>query len=255
MSNLVSDLLGKVAIVTGGADGIGFEISKTLAINNADIVIADIRKEQGENAAALIREMGRNAIAIQTDVSDKMSVDKMVKAVLSFYKNVDILVNNAGINIRKPFIEYEEDEFEKIIAVNMKGVFWCCQAVGKIMIKQKKGKVINISSVLERIGQELRGPYAASKGAVAQLTKVLAIEWALYNINVNCVAPGFIKTSLTATIIKNDPDFESFIKKIIPMGHVGNTQDVAAAVLYLASEASDYLTGQSIFVDGGWTIS
>ena len=250
------NLKDKIAIITGGGSGLGLEMSKTLARYEAKVVIADVRKEEGANAAISInKEVGTDrAIPIQTDVSEKESVHRMVEEVLRQHKRIDILVNSAGINIRKAFVEYEEDEWDKILNVNLKGVFLCCQEVGKVMIRQQKGKIINISSALEKIGQEHRGPYAASKGGVSQLTKVLAIEWAPYHININCIAPGFMKTPLISKVIEQDSNFYSYIKQVVPMGHIGNPEDLEGAVLLLASEASNYITGQSIFVDGGWSI-
>lgn len=245
----------KVTVVTGGSSGIGFEICRIFSLHKAHVVIADIREEQAVQACKMIADAGGKAIAITTDVSNKASVDNLAEETLRKYSRIDILVNNAGINIRKPFVEYTEAEWDRIHSVNLKGVFLVSQAVGKIMINQRKGKVVNISSVLERIGQELRGPYAATKGGVAQLTKVLAIEWAPYNINVNCIAPGFMKTPLIASVIENDKSFEEWVNQHIPFRRIGVPEEVAYAALYLASEASSYVTGQSIFVDGGWTIA
>lgn len=244
----------KVAIVTGGSSGIGFGICKIFSQQKANVVIADINEDLAVQASEEIRNAGGNAISIKTDVTSKASVNDLVEQTLSEYSRVDILVNCAGINIRKPFVEYTEKEWDLIHNVNLKGVFLVSQAVGRIMISQRKGKVVNISSVLEKIGQELRGPYAASKGGVAQLTKVLALEWAPYNINVNCIAPGFIRTPLIASVIEQDGSFEEFINQNIPFRRLGTPEDVAFAALYLASEASSYVTGQSIFVDGGWTV-
>ncbi|HOP48024.1 MAG TPA: 3-oxoacyl-ACP reductase family protein [Desulfobacteraceae bacterium] len=243
----------KVAIVTGGSSGIGFEICRKFSQEKAHVVIADIIEERSVQACEMIKNECGNAIAIKTDVTSKESVDKLIERTLGEYSRVDILVNCAGINIRKPYIEYSEKEWDLILSVNLKGVFLVSQAVGRIMISQRKGKVINISSVLEKIGQEARGPYAASKGGVAQLTKVLALEWAPYNINVNCIAPGFIKTPLIASVIEQDKSFEEFINQNIPLRRLGVPEDVAFAALYLASEASSYVTGQSFFIDGGWT--
>ena len=245
----------KVAIVTGGSSGIGFEICRIFSLHKAHVVMADIREDNSVQACRTIENAGGKAVAITTDVSNKASVDNLVEQTLRNYSRIDILVNNAGINLRKPFVEYTETEWDKIHNVNLKGVFLVSQAVGKIMINQRKGKVVNISSVLERIGQELRGPYAATKGGVAQLTKVLAIEWAPYNINVNCIAPGFMKTPLVASVIENDKSFEEWVNQHIPFRRIGVPEDVAFAALYLASEASSYVTGTSIFVDGGWTIA
>lgn len=249
------ELEGKIALVTGGASGIGLQIAKALNSAGAIVIIADIMEEAAEKATAELIRSGTEAMAVCTDVSAKTSVENLMSRIIDRYGRLDILVNSAGINIRKNFLEYDESEWDQILRINLKGIFLLCQAAGRLMVQQKSGKIINISSVLEKVGQGLRGPYAASKGGVAQLTKVLAIELAPHNVKVNCIAPGFIKTPLIASVMEKDPSFDSFVKSRVPMARVGNPEEVAGVVLFLSSELASYITGQSIFVDGGWTIS
>jgi len=254
LPNLDFDLSGRVAIVTGGNSGIGHEIAKTLARNGARIVVSNRRKEEGEKATRAIAEMGGDAIAVPADVSQKKSVEAMVQRVMEQFGRIDILVNSAGINIRKPALDYDESDWDQVIDINLKGTFLTCQAVGRIMVEQKRGKIINLSSSVEKIGMELRIAYCASKGGVSQLTKSLAIEWAPYGVNVNAVGPGFTKTALLAKLIEQDPTFIPMVQRRVPLGRLGLPEEVASVVLLLASDAGDYITGQTFFVDGGWTI-
>lgn len=250
----IYDIKGKIAIVTGGNSGIGYEIAKTLAQSGAKIVIANRRREEGEKAAKAISELGGEAIAIPTDVSQKASVEEMVQNVVGRFGRIDVVVNSAGINVRKYALDFEESDWDQVININLKGTFLVCQAVGRIMVGQKEGKIINISSAVEKIGMEMRAAYCASKGGVSQLTKVLAIEWAPYGVNVNAVGPGFMKTALLANLIEKDPTFVPMVQSRVPLGRLGLPEDVAGVVLLLASDAGNYITGQTFFIDGGWTI-
>lgn len=254
MRNMDFDLTGKVAIVTGGNSGIGYEIAKTVSRNGARVVISNRRKEEGERAARAIAEMGGEAVGIPADVSKKQSVEEMVKKVVDKFGQIDILVNSAGINIRKYALDFEESDWDQVVDINLKGTFLTCQAVGRIMVKQSKGKIVNISSALERIGMEMRAAYCASKGGVSQLTKCLAIEWAPYGVNVNAVGPGFTATALLANLTEQDPMFLTMVQTRVPLGRLGLPEEVANIVLLLASDAGNYVTGQTFFVDGGWTI-
>lgn len=248
------DLSGKVAIVTGGNQSIGFAIARGLASAGANVVIANRRAEEGLKAAAELTKEGYKAAAIATDVSRMSSVETLVAKVLSDYKKIDILVNNAGIIIRKPADEFTEEEWDRIMDTNLKGMFFCCQLVGREMMKKKKGKIINTSSVIAEQLQPIRSVYAISKAGVSQLTRALALEWSKYNINVNAIAPGVTITPLNTKFFKEHPDVLQGFVDTIPRGRAGTPEDCAGAAIFLASEASDYITGHVLMVDGGMVI-
>lgn len=252
--NELFSLKNKVAIVTGGSQGLGFAMAEALALAGARIVIVNRREAEGKIAAEKIRENDVECIAIPTNVSKKNEVVRMVDKALEHFGRVDILVNCAGINIRKPSLQFEESEWNEIMDINLKGTFLCCQEVGRLMVEQRSGKVINVSSIASLTAMELRAPYCASKAGVSQLTKVLALEWGPYNVNVNAIAPGVMITPLTSEFLKKGSEqYEKHIRKI-PLQKFGRIDDLSGIVVLLASSASDYITGQTIFVDGGWTI-
>jgi 2-deoxy-D-gluconate 3-dehydrogenase len=246
-----SDLSGKSAIVTGGSKGIGFGMACALAHAGADIVVVSRNLTEGEQAAQEIRSMGRQAIAISCDVTVPEAVDAMVEKAVAAFGKVDILLNNAGMNIRKPVVELAPEEWDKVLNTNLKGIFLVARRVGKEMIKQKSGKVINIASILGMIGLPMLGPYAASKGGIVQLTKVMALEWAQYGINVNAIAPAYIKTPMTEGWLA-DKERLNPILAATPLGRLGSVEDLAGPVVFLASEWSSYITGHILMVDGGW---
>ncbi len=248
------DLSGRVAIVTGGSQGIGFGIARGLASAGATVVIANRRAAEGQKAAEALHKEGYNAIAIPTDVSQKASIAAMVEKVMNQFQKIDILVNNAGVIIRKPLEEFEEDEWDTIHNTNLRGLFLCSQLVGREMIKRKKGKIINISSVLSQIVQPGRGVYAAAKAGVSHLTRALALEWSRYNINVNAIGPGTTITPINQKYFQENPDDLKKILEGIPIGREAYPKDYAGAAIFLASDASDYVTGQTLLVDGGMTI-
>jgi len=248
------DLSGKIAVVTGGNQGIGFGIARGLASAGATVVIANRRAAEGQKAAETLRKEGYNAIAIPTDVSQKASIAAMVAKVIKEYKKIDILVNNAGVIIRKPLEEFEESEWDTIHNTNLRGLFLCSQLVGREMIKRKKGKIINISSVLSQIVQSGRGPYATAKAGVSHLTRALALEWGRYNINVNAIGPGLTITAINQKYFEENPQDLKKILEGLPLGREAYPKDYAGAAVFLASDASDYVTGQTLLVDGGQTI-
>jgi NAD(P)-dependent dehydrogenase (short-subunit alcohol dehydrogenase family) len=248
------DLNGKVAIITGGNRGIGFAIAKGLATAGAAVVIANRTVAEGQKAADELKTQGMQAMAVQTDVSDKSSVDRLVKTVMDKCNQIDILVNSAGVIQRGPVEDFTEEQWDCIIDINLKGLFFCCQLVGKEMIKRKKGKIINISSNVSEVIQNLRVVYAISKAGDSHLTKGLALEWAGYNINVNAIGPGPTITELNKQYFEENPaDLQERIDSI-PMARVGDPLDHVGAAIFLASDASDYVTGQTLLVDGGSTI-
>jgi len=248
------DLSGRVAIVTGGNQGIGLGITRGLAGAGATVVIANRRAAEGQKAAAALQKEGFNVIAIPTDVSQKASVAAMVEKVMNEYKKIDILVNNAAVMIRKPLEEFEENEWDTILNTNLRGLFLCCQLVGQEMIKRKKGKIINISSVLSQVVPSGRGVYATAKAGVSHLTRALAMEWSKYNININAIGPGLTMTPINEKYFGENPDELKRIINTIPIGREAYPVDYAGTAVFLASDASDYVTGQTLLVDGGMTI-
>lgn len=247
------DLSGRIAIVTGGNQGIGFGIARGLAGAGATVVIANRRAAEGQKAAESLRKEGYKAIAVPTDVSQKASIAAMVDEVLKQFQKIDILVNNAAVIIRKPLEDFEEDEWDTIHNTNLRGLFLCCQLVGREMIKRKKGKIINLSSVLSQITQSGRGVYATAKAGVSHLTRSLAMEWSRYNINVNAIGPGLTITPLNEKYFRDNPDDLKKIVEGIPIGREAYPRDYAGTAVFLASDASDYVTGQTLLVDGGMT--
>lgn len=245
------DVAGKVAIATGGSKGIGFGMAQALAQFGADIVVASRNIDEGEKAAETIKGLGRKAIALRCDVTKKAEVENMVNTVINKFGRIDILLNNAGMNIRKPVVEIEEEDFDRVIETNLKGIFLVAQAVGKEMVKQKKGKIINISSIMGGVGFPWLASYCSSKGGINQLTKVLALEWAPYNVNVNAIAPAYIHTPMTSGWLSDQERYQTIIDST-PLGRMGELEDLAGPVVFLASEASNYLTGHVLYVDGGW---
>lgn len=244
----------KVAIVTGGNQGIGFAIAKGLAAAGAAVVIANRREAEGRKAAEKLTADGFNAVSVPTDVSNVASIENLVSETISNHQKIDILVNNAGVIIRKPPEEINEQDWNFIFDTNLKGMFFCCQAAGKDMIKRKKGKIINISSNVSRVAMPGRSIYSVSKGGVAQLTKVLALEWAKHGINVNALGPGPTLTDINQKYFEENPeDLQARIDSM-PLARMGNPMDHVGAAVFLASEASDFVTGENLLVDGGSTI-
>ena len=248
------DLGGKVAIVTGGNRGIGFAIAAGLAKAGAAVIIANRNPETGQQAADTILKEGFKAEAISTDVSQKSAVEKLVTGVIGQFNRIDILINSAGVIDRGPVEDFSEQQYDYIMDINLKGLFFCCQLVGRAMIKQGRGKIINISSNVSEVIQAGRVVYAASKAAVSHLTRGFALEWAKHNINVNAIGPGPTITELNRKYFEDNPaDLQQRIDSI-PMARLGDPLDLVGAAIFLASDASSYVTGQTLLVDGGSTI-
>jgi NAD(P)-dependent dehydrogenase (short-subunit alcohol dehydrogenase family) len=244
-------LSGKVAIVTGGAAGIGKGVALRLAEEGADIVIADIDKAAAQETATKIEALGRRTLIVQVDISRKEQIEAMV-AEASELGRIDILVNNAGIEYITPLLEVSEAEWDRTLTINLKGMFLCSQAVARVMIAdQGGGKIVNLGSVAAVTPPKREPHYAASKGGVHALTKQLALELAEYRINVNAVAPGSIRNGLSTRHSLADAERAEQVRQSIPWGRVGTPQDVANAVLFLASDEADYITGVVLPVDGG----
>jgi len=246
------DLYGKVAIVTGAGRGMGYHIALALAKYGADLVVCSRTVSELERVGKEIEKLGRRVLIQQMDVTKVPEINAMVKQSAKVFGQIDILVNNAGVNITQWAVDVTEEAWDRVLDTNLKALFFCAQAVGKVMIRQRKGKIINISSQTGTIAIPQRAAYCSSKGGVNQLTKLLAIEWAQYNINVNAIAPTFIETPFTRSMFEKE-GFREYVLGNIPLGRVGKPEDVTGAVIYLASEASNMVTGHILLVDGGWT--
>jgi len=242
-------LENQVAIVTGAGRGIGKAIAIAFAAEGADIVATARTKEEIEETCREVGALGRQGLAIPIDVTKADQIEGMIEKAISLFKKIDILVNCAGIIKSAPVIELTEVDWDSIIDTNLKGTFLCSQATAKHMIKQKRGKIINIASIGAHVGSPGNAAYAASKGGIIQLTKVLAVELGKYNINVNVVSPGLTMTAMAEYLAKERSSSQDSDR--VPLRRLAKPEDIADAVLYLASSGSDYVTGQEIIVDGG----
>ncbi len=250
----IFDLTGKIALVTGGCRGIGRSLAEGLADFGCDVVVVDRESENSKEVVKGIVEKGKKCLFFKADVSDCDRIKEVVGEATSKFGKIDILVNNAGYNIRKPALEYTAEEWNLILDVNLKGVFFTTQAVGKGMTKRREGKIINIASVMGLVGcPPYQGvvPYCASKGGVVQLTKAFALEWAKYNVYVNAIAPGYVKTAIVQPILDDKKKYKTVVN-IIPLKRFAQTEELVGPTVFLASEASNYVTGHILCVDGGW---
>ncbi len=239
----------KTAVITGSARGIGRAIAEKLAEAGAKIVISDILVEDGEKTAKEIKEKyGVETLFISSNVSDSQSADELVSKAHEAFGKIDVFVNNAGITRDTLLLRMKEDDFDRVISVNLKGTFNCTQSVLKKMIKQRSGSIINIASVIGLIGNIGQANYAASKAGIIGLTKSIAREGAARGVRANSVAPGFIKSDMTHILTE---EIQKQILSQIPAGEMGTPEDIANAVLFLASDLSTYITGQTLTVDGG----
>ncbi len=251
---LCFDIRGQTAVVTGASSGLGATFARTLAERGVNLVIAARRYEKLVKVAEeLSGKYDVKVIPVKTDVSQEKQVINMVKTALEKLGSLEIIVNNAGIASISPSIDMSLEEWKKVIDVNLTGVFSCARTAAREMIKKKYGKIVNIASIYGAVGDIFHAaPYYASKGAVINLTRALAIEWAPYKINVNSIAPGFFPSEMTAGIFQDKEAMKHILSRT-PLGRTGEPLDLKAALIYLASPASNYVTGQTIFVDGGWT--
>jgi NAD(P)-dependent dehydrogenase (short-subunit alcohol dehydrogenase family) len=251
--NNVFNLTGKTALVVGGAGGIGKSIALGLSDFGADVIVADLRLEASKEVSKEIEAKRRRSLAVGVDIVNEKSVNDMVNEILKKFPRIDILVNAAGLAIRKPAADFPIDEWQKVMDINARGTFLCCQAVGRVMLKQKSGKIINMSSVRGRYGLPANyAAYCASKGAVDSLTRTLACEWAKHNVLVNAIAPTIVETELTKDALA-DPEFAKTMKARIPLGRWAFTDDIVGPAIFFASDASNFVTGQVLYVDGGVT--
>ncbi|MFF2092488.1 SDR family NAD(P)-dependent oxidoreductase [Paenibacillus sp. NPDC058174] len=243
---------GKIAIVTGASKGIGFGLAKAMAAAGAIVAVTARRKESLEGLVEEIAAAGGEAKAYELDVRNVGQIRSVFEKVAQDFGRLDILVNNAGLGEGMLAEDVTEEYWDEMLDVNLKGVFFCCQAAGRIMLAQGSGKIVNISSQVSIVGIPEGVAYCASKGGVNQLTKVLALEWSSRGVNINAVGPTFIYTPGTAERL-DTPEFRDQVLARIPAGRIGSIDDVAGAVIYLASPASNLVTGTLLVVDGGWT--
>jgi NAD(P)-dependent dehydrogenase (short-subunit alcohol dehydrogenase family) len=249
------DLSGRVAIVTGAGSGLGREIARIYSQYNASVVLVDINKEALDEVKGEVEDEGKQAISVVCNVADSTEVCIVVEETLSKFKRIDIMVNNAGIGLRNMAEAMTNDEFDKVIDINLKSVFYFCREVGKYMIQRGQGgKIINMSSITGVVGVETgNANYSASKGGIIAMTRCLAIEWAKYKILVNAIAPTHIRTNIIEKLIIENPEKEKYFLNNIPLGRLGEAEDIAGAALFLASDASNFITGHVLMVDGGHT--
>lgn len=248
-------LEGKVAIVTGAASGLGVEFSVAMAEAGADVVGADVDKEGLEGTMERVRKIGRRAISVQCDVAKEEDVKAMIDTTIETFGRLDILFNNAGIAEEKPKLlhEFTTEEWDRILSIDLQGVFYCAREALKHMVKQKSGKIINIASIWGIAGSSSIMPipaYNAAKGAVVNLTRELGLEYAPFGINVNCICPGFFFSRLAGGAY-DDPDFVKAASSFTPIGRIADAAEIRGLAIFLASKASDYICGENIVIDGG----
>lgn len=246
-------LKGKTAIVTGGGTGIGELIAKAFVESEGSVVIAGRREDVLREAAARMDPDGDKVIAVRADVTQRAEVDHLVDEALNRFGSIDILVNNAGINVVKPFLDMSETEWDAVVGTSLKGYFNCCQAVGKGMVERQSGSVINITSVFGLVGFMNISPYITSRGGIVQLTKALAVEWGRHNVRVNAIAYSYMRAGIAFKNIEADERILRQNLRMIPMGRGGEPHEVPGVAVFLASDASTFVTGDTILVDGGWT--
>ncbi len=245
-------LEGKVAIVTGSSRGLGRGMAIGLAEHGADLVLTSRKLELNEQLAAEVRKLGRRVLPLKCDLQNVNEIEDVVQAAVEEFGRVDILLNNAGTSpVFTSAVQVEEWAWDKILDTNLKGLFFFATAVARRMIERGKGKIINVTSAAGNAGSQMLAPYGASKAAVIQLTRTLAIELAPHNINVNAIGPSFFEVGVSEPILAS-PEMTETIVSRTPLGRIGKIEDLVGPVVFLSSEDSDFITGQTLFVDGGW---
>ena len=250
MSHNYTDLTGRVALVTGASRGLGQVFGRALARAGADLVITSRNRADLESFQAEIESLGRRAVPLALDVRDTESIASMAEKALEACDRIDILVNNAGCNVRKPALDVSPDDWDTVLDTNLRGMFFVSQAIARSMTEAGYGRIINIGSVTNVFGYAGMAPYCASRGGVRQLTMSLADDWGPHGVTVNCLAPGWFKTAQNAVMYENE-EWVEYLKDRIPLKRPGDPPDLEGAVVFLASESSRYITGQTLLVDGG----
>lgn len=248
------DVSGKVAVVVGGTSGIGRALALGLAEAGADVVPSSRRIEQVRETSAAIQALGRKSLSVASDVAERATLEHLLQETLAVFGRVDILVNCAGMTKRTPTLELEEDLWQKILDTNLTGTLRCCQVFGRHMVERGQGRIINIASLSSFVALYEVAAYAASKAAVASLTKSLAIEWARHGVCVNAIAPGVFRTPLNSELLDSTGRGKEFLTRT-PMGRFGKVEELVGAAIYLSSDAASYVTGEVLVVDGGFLAS
>jgi NAD(P)-dependent dehydrogenase (short-subunit alcohol dehydrogenase family) len=248
------DLTGKCALVTGASRGLGKHFALSLAEAGADVAVTSRTTESLDGTVAAIKAKGRRALPLGLDVRDHANIQAAVAAVHAAFGKIDVLVNNAGCNIRKPALDVSWDDWNTILDTNLRGPFFVAQAVARHMVAAGRGRIINIGSVTSVAGYAGLGPYGASRGGIKQLTMSLAADWGPQGVTVNCLAPGWFKTSQNAVMYEN-PEWVKYLSDKIPLRRPGALDDLTGALIFLSSDASGYVTGQTLLVDGGITVN
>jgi len=246
-------LSGKKALVVGGAGGLGRVQARALAGAGAQVAVCDLDRAACQEVVKEVEALGGRGAAYGMDIRSKQSVTKAAALVLGEQGRIDILCNTAGVNHRVPLLEYPEEEWDRVLETNLKGIFLVSQAVVPQMIDRGYGKVINMSSIMGRVTYFNQAAYCSSKGGVDQLTRVMALEWAKDGVRVNAISPTYIETPLVRKVLEDEPERVEFINRRTPMGRLGRAEELMGLTIFLASPASDLMTGQSICIDGGWT--
>jgi NAD(P)-dependent dehydrogenase (short-subunit alcohol dehydrogenase family) len=244
-------LTGEVSIVTGASRGLGRAMAEALAEAGSDVVLAARDEETLETVARGIRSLRVKALVVPTNVENEQELDRLVERTVEQFGRIDILVNDAGATVRCPAMDFSIEDWDKVIAVNLRSVFLLSQKVARVMARQGGGRIINVASMTSEVGVPTIPAYAASKGGIRQLTKALAVEWAEHNIRVNAIGPGFFHTDMTEPLYR-DPERHGKVINRVAIKRWGKPEDLKGAVVYLASKASEYVTGQILYVDGGY---
>jgi len=253
MSLDIFKLHGRVALVTGGNRGLGFAMARALAEAGASVVVTSRQEERAvKSAEALSETTGQRSMGLAVDVTDAAQIESMIQSVVQEFGRIDILVNNAGINIRKPVEEFDEVSWDLVQDTNLKAPFLCSRAAARYMKEQRYGRIINLSSMLGKVALPERSAYCSSKGGLIQLTRVMALEWATHNITVNALCPGPFATEINIPVI-NNPQANQFFLDHIALGRWGQPEELGGAIVFLASDASSFMTGAALVIDGGWT--